>query len=140
MLNLESAYTLDRDKIHIALTSSSERDNFDLKTSRQETKEIFSIFDENQRVLGDDPRVQKSRRKPVPDNFLMPLQPINERLCDGQKAITPAECLVFECRVLRLEEGQKCELFGYCIWVWQTNGQEMDKEVLAGRIGLVYIV
>jgi pseudouridine-5'-monophosphatase len=65
-----------------------------LKTGHLE--ELFSIFDERKRVLGDDVRISKGRGKPAPDIYLLALQAINSSLAEGEKEIRPEECLVFE--------------------------------------------
>lgn len=141
LTDLNSAYNVNGDKIHIALASSSEKNNFELKTSRPETKGIFSVFDENRRILGDDPRLQKGRGKPAPDIFLLALQVINESLSDGEKAIKPSECLVFEDSVPGVEAGRRAGM--RVVWVphigLAAEYEKRDKEVLAGRTGLVPI-
>jgi pseudouridine-5'-monophosphatase len=63
------------------VASSSDRHNFELKTSRH--TEWFSIFECI--VIGDDPEVQ--RGKPAPDIFLV---------AAGRLKASPRECLVFE--------------------------------------------
>ncbi|OBT47128.1 hypothetical protein VE00_03076 [Pseudogymnoascus sp. WSF 3629] len=139
--NLNSARNVDGNKIHIALASSSEKNNYELKTSRPETKEIFSVFDENRRILGDDPRLKNGRGKPAPDIFLLALQVINESLGDGEKAINPSECLVFEDSVPGVEAGRRAGM--RVVWVphqgLAAEYEKRDKEVLAGRTGLVPI-
>ncbi|KAL3421912.1 hypothetical protein PVAG01_06068 [Phlyctema vagabunda] len=141
LLNLKGAHDINGAKVHIALASSSEKYNFDLKTSRPETKATFSVFDENRRVLGDDPRVQKGRGKPAPDIFLMALQTINASLPANEKDILPEECLVFEDSVPGVEAGRRAKM--RVVWVphpgLKTEYAGREKDVLAGRIGLVEI-
>lgn len=138
---LKSARNVEGNKIHIALASSSEKNNYELKTSRPETKEIFSVFDENRRILGDDPRLRKGRGKPAPDIFLLALQVINESLSDDEQAIKPSECLVFEDSVPGVEAGRRAGM--RVVWVphlgLASEYDKREKEVLAGRTRLVPI-
>lgn len=139
--NLTTAHDISGNKVHIALASSSEKYNFEMKTSRPETKQTFSVFHENRRVLGDDPRVQKGRGKPAPDIFLMALQTINSSLEPGEKEITPEECLVFEDSVPGVEAGRRAKM--RVVWVphpgLAAEYKGREREVLAGRIGLIEI-
>ena len=64
--------------VHLALATSSHSGNFSLKTSHQ--KELFTVFPQDQQVLGDDPRIPKGRGKPAPDIYLLALKTINEGL------------------------------------------------------------
>ena len=82
--------------IESALATSSHRSNFELKTTHH--RDMFSIFDEDKRVLGDDSRIPKGRGKPAPDIYLLALKTINDsRKADGDSGgIRPEECLVFE--------------------------------------------
>ncbi|RDW75643.1 hypothetical protein BP5796_06464 [Coleophoma crateriformis] len=141
LLQLKVAHDVAGNKVHIALASSSEKYNFEMKTSRPETKQTFSVFEEHRRVLGDDPRVKKGRGKPAPDIFLMALRTINESLDEGEKEITPEECLVFEDSVPGVEAGRRAGM--RVIWVPHPGLMEeyegRKREVLAGRIGLVPI-
>ncbi|KFY08033.1 hypothetical protein V492_06591 [Pseudogymnoascus sp. VKM F-4246] len=141
LTNLNSARNVDGAKVHIALASSSEKNNFELKSSRPETRELFNVFDENRRILGDDPRLQRGRGKPAPDIFLLALQVINESLGDDEKTIKPSECLVFEDSVPGVEAGRRAGM--RVVWVPHTGlaaeYEERNKEVLAGRTGLVPI-
>jgi pseudouridine-5'-monophosphatase len=141
LLDLESAYNIDGNKVHIALASSCERANFEVKTLKPETKEMFSVFDKNRLVLGDDSRLQKGRGKPAPDIFLMALQTINESLCEGERTILPAECLVFEDSIPGVEAGRRAKM--RVVWVphpgLAAEYEGREREVLAGRVGLVQI-
>ncbi|RDW82313.1 hypothetical protein BP6252_03425 [Coleophoma cylindrospora] len=141
LAQLKVAHDVAGNKVHIALASSSEKYNFEMKTSRPETKATFSVFEEHRRVLGDDPRVKKGRGKPAPDIFLMALRTINESLGEGEKEITPEECLVFEDSVPGVEAGRRAGM--RVIWVPHPGLMEeyggRKREVLAGRIGLVPI-
>jgi len=138
---LKVAQNINGAKVHIALASSSEKENYDLKTKRPETKELLSIFNDTQRVLGDDPRLDKGRGKPAPDIFLMALQAINEALEDGEPLITPMECLVFEDSVPGVEAGRRAKM--RVVWVphpgLEAEYKDREKQVLAGRTGLVPI-
>ncbi len=141
LLDLKAARTKKGDKVHIALASSTDRRNFDLKMTRPENKALFKVFDEQRRVLGDDPRLQDGRGKPAPDIFLLALQTINESLGEGERPITPEECLVFEDSIPGVEAGRRAKM--RVVWVPHPGlaaeyvGKE--KEVLAGRIGLIPI-
>lgn len=89
--------------MQVALASSSHRANFHLKTNHMQ--ELFSVFGEDRRVLGDDPRIPKGKGKPAPDIYLLALECINKGLKDGEEKIEPEECLVFEDAVLGVEAG-----------------------------------
>lgn len=140
LAHLNSARNVEGEKIYIALASSSEKNNFELKTSRHETKEIFSVIDENRRILGDDPKLQNGRGKPAPDIFLLALQVINESL-GGKKVINPSQCLAFEDSVSGVEAGGRAGM--RVVWGLHlglaAEYEKRDKEVLAGRTGLVPI-
>lgn len=122
-------------RVHIALATSSHEANFKLKTAHLE--EMFEVFEVDRRVLGDDPRMPKGRGKPAPDIFLLALKTINDSLTNGEKPITPEECLVFEDSVPGVEAGRRAGM--QVVWVphpelaIEYNGRE--KEVLAGRTG-----
>ncbi len=141
LLNLKVARTRTGDKVHIALASSTDKRNFDLKMTRQENKTAFKAFDENRRVLGDDPRLQDGRGKPAPDIFLLALQTINVSLCEGERPITPEECLVFEDSIPGVEAGRRAKM--RVVWVphpgLAAEYAGKEKEVLAGRTELVPI-
>jgi Haloacid dehalogenase-like hydrolase len=99
------------------------------------------LVPEEYRVLGDDPRVQRGRGKPAPDIYLIALQTINSRLPEGFPKIAPDECLIFEDSVPGVEAGRRAGM--RVVWVphpglfAELKGRE--KEVLAGRMGLVKI-
>jgi pseudouridine-5'-monophosphatase len=86
-------------------------------------------------------RVQKGRGKPAPDIYLLALETINLSLHESGTKITPAECLVFEDSIPGVEAGRRAGM--RVVWVphpglaKEFKGRE--KEVLAGRIGLVEI-
>ncbi|OWP06863.1 hypothetical protein B2J93_3859 [Marssonina coronariae] len=141
LLHLEKAYNTNGDKIHVALASSTSKENFALKAQSKETSETFRVFPSNRRILGDDPRLKEGRGKPAPDIFLMALQSINDSLPEGERPITPEECLVFEDAVPGVEAGRRAKM--RIVWVphpelaIEFKGRE--EQVLAGRIGLVPI-
>jgi pseudouridine-5'-monophosphatase len=141
LLNLKSAQNKDGNKVYVALATSSDKDNFKMKSSHPSTSEIFKVFDENLRVLGDDPRLAKGMGKPAPDIFLLALMMINESLPEGEEKITPKECLVFEDSVIGVEAGRRAKM--RVVWVPHPGlaaeiiGRE--SEVLAGRAGLISI-
>ncbi|KXH25935.1 haloacid dehalogenase-like hydrolase [Colletotrichum salicis] len=122
-------------RVHIALATSSHEANFKLKSDH--LTELFSVFPSQRRVLGDDTRIGAGRGKPNPDIFLLALKTINESLPEGEKPITPEECLVFEDSVPGVEAGRRAGM--RVIWcphkmlLKEYAGRE--KEVLAGRTG-----
>lgn len=113
LTKLNSAKTENGDKVHIALATSSHAVNFKLKTAHLE--DVFSAFQSDRRVLGDDPRIPKGRGKPAPDIYLLALQAINSSLKEGEKEVLPEECLVFEDSVLGIESGRRAGM--RCVWV-----------------------
>ncbi|KAK8143494.1 hypothetical protein G3M48_007168 [Beauveria asiatica] len=121
--------------VHIALATSSHRGNFDLKTTH--LQELFSVFPEERRVKGDDPRLQPGRGKPLPDIFLLALKTINDSLPAGEKPITPEECLVFEDSVPGVEAGRRAGM--RVIWcphkMLKKEYAGREAQVLAGRTG-----
>ncbi|KAI9858381.1 MAG: hypothetical protein M1813_007485 [Trichoglossum hirsutum] len=139
--NMDGARNTDGRKVQIALASSSEKRSFDLKVSRPETARVLSVFHEDRRILGDDPRVKSGRGKPAPDIYLLALQIINSSLGEGEREITPEECLVFEDSVPGVEAGRRAGM--RVVWVphpkLAVEFKGRENEVLAGRIGLVEI-
>ncbi|BCS26644.1 haloacid dehalogenase superfamily protein [Aspergillus puulaauensis] len=122
--------------VHIALATSSHNRNYQLKTSH--LQDLFSLFPDSQRVLGDDPRIGKGRGKPLPDIYLLALETINAGLRErGEKEIAPEECLVFEDAVPGVEAGRRAGM--RVIWcphpglLGAYKGREA--EVLAGLTG-----
>lgn len=119
--------------VHIALATSSDRFNFQLKTSH--LGELFSVFPSHRRVLGDDERIAPGRGKPLPDIYLVALATINESLPAGEPPVTPEECLVFEDAVPGVEAGRRAGM--RVVWCphpglkKEYDGRE--KDVLAGR-------
>ena len=65
-------------KVHIALATSSQTKNYQMKT--EHLQELFNVFPASQKVLGDDPRIAKGRGKPLPDIYLLALETINAGL------------------------------------------------------------
>ncbi|KAL2358304.1 HAD-like domain-containing protein [Cryomyces antarcticus] len=130
--------TLQAAHTHIALATSSHAGNFGLKTGH--LTDLFAAFPEDNRVLGDDPRIPPGRGKPAPDIYLLALETVNARLWrDGgvERDITPAECLVFEDSVPGVEAGRRAGM--QVVWcphpglLNEYRGRE--KEVLAGLTG-----
>ncbi|KAI1096999.1 HAD-like protein [Rostrohypoxylon terebratum] len=130
----------DQHKIHfpecqplpgIALATSGEKKNYELKTSRPFTRSVLEIIPKEHRILGDDPRIQHGRGKPAPDIYLLALQSINSSLPEG----------VFEDSVLGVEAGRRAGM--RALWVPHPNlaaeYKGKEKDVLAGRIGLLPI-
>jgi pseudouridine 5'-phosphatase len=127
--------------VELALASSSNKSNYELKVVREETKKLLGMFEEERQILGDDNRVKRGRGKPAPDIYLVALRTINASLEGSAEEIRPEECLVFEDSVLGVEAGRRAGM--RVVWVphpglaGEYRGRE--KEVLAGRTGLVPI-
>ncbi|PMD13593.1 HAD-like protein [Hyaloscypha hepaticicola] len=141
LLHLNKAHNTNGMKIQIALASSSEKYQYDLKATKLENKEFLDLIREEYRVLGDDPRVQHGRGKPAPDIYLLALQTINSKLPVGISEIVPEECLVFEDSVPGVEAGRRAGM--RVVWVPHpglfAQWGEREKAVLAGRTGLIEI-
>ncbi|MCJ1444772.1 MAG: hypothetical protein MMC23_005274 [Stictis urceolatum] len=123
-------------KTHLALATSTHATNYALKTAH--LPDLFSLFPDSQRVLGDDPRIPKGKGKPAPDIYLLALETINENLRDkGEKEIRREECLVFEDSVPGVEAGRRAGM--RVVWcphpelLKEFAGREED--VLAGLTG-----
>ncbi|KAK3338145.1 HAD-like domain-containing protein [Neurospora tetraspora] len=123
-------------RVHIALATSSHEANFRMKTNH--IQELFSVFETHRRVLGDDPRIPEGRGKPLPDIYLIALKTINDSLPEGEKPITPKECLVFEDSIPGVEAGRRAGM--RVVWCPHPMlKQEVDKNgeaklVLAGLL------
>lgn len=121
--------------VHIALATSSHEGNFKLKT--EHLSELFTVFPNHRRVLGDDVRLQPGRGKPLPDIFLLALKTINDSLPEGEPEIKPEECLVFEDSVPGVEAGRRAGM--RVVWCPHPKLKEeytgREEEVLAGRTG-----
>ncbi|KAJ5097947.1 HAD-superfamily hydrolase subfamily IA variant 3 [Penicillium argentinense] len=133
--NLVSTQSTDH-PVHIALATSSHSKNFKLKSGH--LTELFEVFPEVHRVLGDDPRIGKGRGKPLPDIYLLALETININLrSKGEVEVKPEECLVFEDAVPGVEAGRRAGM--QVVWVPHPGLLEAYKgredEVLAGRTG-----
>ena len=80
-----------------------------------------------------------AKKKPLPDQFLLALERINEGLMSGESAVTPEECLVFEDSVAGVEAGRRAGM--RVCWVPHKGLREvwMGKEdgVLEGTTGEV---
>ncbi|KAI3320152.1 HAD-like domain-containing protein [Xylariaceae sp. AK1471] len=122
-------------RVHIALATSSNKTNFAVKTKNW--TELFAVFESHRRVLGDDPRVQPGRGKPMPDIYLVALKTINDSLPGGEKPITPEECLVFEDSVPGVEAGRRAGM--RVVWaphpMLKKEYDGREKDILAGRMG-----
>ncbi|KAI2641597.1 HAD-like protein [Hypomontagnella submonticulosa] len=138
LTNLKSAKNTQGMPIEIALATSSEKRNYDMKTSRPVTKAVLELIPKEHRVLGDDPRIQHGRGKPAPDIYLLALQSINSSLPEGATKIQPHECLVFEDSVLGVEAGRRAGM--RVVWVphpgLAAEYKGKEEEVLAGRTTL----
>ncbi len=122
-------------RVHIALATSSNTANFAVKTTNW--TELFAVFESHRRVLGDDPRIQPGRGKPMPDIYLLALKTINDSLPEGEKPITPEECLVFEDSVPGVEAGRRAGM--RVVWaphpMLKKEYEGREKDILAGRMG-----
>ncbi|TLD34711.1 GS1 protein [Venturia nashicola] len=123
-------------RVHMALATSSHRVNYVMKTTHLES--LFALFQEEHKVLGDDPRIPAGRGKPAPDIYLVALETINKRLREtGEREVHPEECLVFEDSVPGVEAGRRAGM--QVLWcphpglLNEYRGKE--KEVLAGLTG-----
>ncbi len=129
------ATTIAPHRVHVALATSSHESNFRLKTSH--LTELFSVFETQRRVLGDDKRIPAGRGKPLPDIYHLALKTINDSLPAGEKPITPEECLVFEDSVPGVEAGRRAGM--RVIWcphpMLKKEYSGREAEVLAGRTG-----
>ncbi|KAF3911332.1 hypothetical protein ABW21_db0206413 [Orbilia brochopaga] len=148
VLSLLETLTTSPSKPYVALATSSNSFSYDLKTKHlQET--LFSYFEADMIIKGDDPRIKSGRGKPAPDIYQLALDTINKKrekdmLSKGASRdsilatkILPIECLVFEDSVPGVEAGRRAGM--RCVWVpheglrEQYKGQEGD--VLAGLTG-----
>ena len=133
--NLNSATVRGKDeKVHLALATSSHAKNFKLKSDH--LGNLFSVFTDERRVLGDDPRIPKGQGKPAPDIYLLALRMVNSTLPAGETPITPEECLVFEDSVPGVEAGRRAGM--QVVWCPHPELRKefagREKEVLAGRV------
>jgi pseudouridine-5'-monophosphatase len=138
---LKNSRTATGSQIEIALASGGRKHTFEWKVSRGEAKKLLSMFDENRLILGGDHRLRRGRGKPAPDMYLLALQAINASREPSSQPITPEECLVFEDSVPGVEAGRRAGM--RVVWVphpgLAAEYRGREKEVLAGRIGLVEI-
>ena len=125
-------------KVRMALATSSHGKNYEIKTARM--KQMFNVFPPSHIIVGDDHRIPKGRGKPLPDIYLLALESINEMLMaegEGERPITPEECLVFEDSVPGVEAGRRAGM--RVVWVPHPGLLEVyrgrEEEVLAGRTG-----
>jgi len=120
--------------VHVALATSSNKVNFGIKTSHLE--DIFSVFKQQHRILGDDERIPAGRGKPAPHIYLVALETINARIREEGKEpeIKPEECLVFEDSVPGVESGRRAGM--QVVWCPHPGllkeYQGREDEVLAG--------
>ncbi|KAK0109134.1 hypothetical protein ONS96_002959 [Cadophora gregata f. sp. sojae] len=148
--NLSTARSsLTGEKIELALASSTKRATFELKTRREEIKELLGVFEDERRILGDDERVKKGRGKPAPDIYRVALEAVNSSISknaeeegeERKKPIMPNESLVFEDSIVGVEAGRRA---GMRV-VWVPHVELVDEyrgmwgEILAGRTGMVRI-
>ncbi|KAL1622858.1 hypothetical protein SLS54_004878 [Diplodia seriata] len=130
---------LDRKKVHVALATSSHAGNYALKTAH--LGDVFSVFPDENRVLGDDARIERGRGKPLPDIYLLALDTINAKLkregAGEGDLVKPEECLVFEDSVPGVEAGRRAGM--QVVWCPHPGLAEeykgREEVVLAGRTG-----
>lgn len=138
--NLSRAYTREAssERIQLALASSTRSDSYKLKTSNSRTKQLFELFQDERRILGDDPRLAYGRGKPAPDIYLLALEVLNSTAESSDKAIKPSECLVFEDSVAGVEAGRRAGM--RVVWVPNpdvtSEYEAKHKEILAGTMGV----
>jgi pseudouridine 5'-phosphatase len=125
-------------KVRIALATSSHQRNFEIKTANLQP--LFSVFPPSHIIVGDDTRIPKGRGKPLPDIYLLALNVINQTLSaenEGERPITPEECLIFEDSVPGAEAGRRAGM--RVVWVPHPGLLEVYQarveEVLAGATG-----
>ena len=125
-------------KVRLALATSSHGRNFDIKTAHMQ--EMFKVFPNRQRIVGDDERMPKGRGKPLPDIFLLALKTVNEGIDaegDGERHVRPEECLVFEDSVPGVEAGRRAGM--RVVWCPHPGLLEVyegrEEDVLAGATG-----
>lgn len=139
--DLNKARNKKGQKVSLALASSSKRQNYDLKTSSPESKELMRLIPEESVILGDDPRLKEGRGKPAPEIYLLALDAVNRTLPRGQDEIKPAECLVFEDSVLGVEAGRRAGM--RVLWIPDPGLAEeykaREQDVLAGKNDMVSI-
>jgi pseudouridine-5'-monophosphatase len=126
---------LQRSSAKLSLASSTHKLNFNLKTAH--LQELFAVFKEENRVLGDDERIRAGRGKPAPDIYLLALDTVNQSLPAGEPKIHPEECLVFEDSVPGVEAGRRAGM--QVVWCPHPGlaGEytSREREVLAGLTG-----
>ena len=80
-----------------------------------------------------------AKKKPMPDIFLIALERINEGLKDGESAVKPEECLVFEDSIAGVEAGRRAGM--RVCWVPHKGLRDVwrgkEDEVMEGRTGEV---
>lgn len=125
-------------QVRLALATSSHARNYEIKTKGM--KDLFDIFPDQHKIVGDDSRIPKGRGKPLPDIYLLALQAINETISaeeEGERPVLPEECLVFEDSVPGVEAGRRAGM--RAIWCPHPGllevYQEKEHDVLAGRTG-----
>jgi pseudouridine 5'-phosphatase len=126
----------ERTEVEMALATSSVGYNYELKTGH--LGELFGLFEEESKILGDDTRIAKGRGKPAPDIYLLALETVNERLRrQGKKEVLPEQCLVFEDSVPGVEAGRRAGM--QVVWcphpglLEEMKGKE--QMILAGLMG-----
>ncbi|KAK6332243.1 hypothetical protein TWF696_002964 [Orbilia brochopaga] len=148
VLSLLETLTKSPSKPYVALATSSNSFSYDLKTKHLQ-EILFSYFEDDMIIKGDDPRIKSGRGKPAPDIYQLALDTINKKrekdmLEKGAAKdpilatkILPMECLVFEDSVPGVEAGRRAGM--RCVWVPHEGLRDQYKgkegEVLAGLTG-----
>lgn len=137
--NLSRACTrgASSERIQLALASSTRSDSYKLKTSNPRTKQLLEVFQDERRILGDDPRLAHGRGKPAPDIYLLALEVLNSAAGSSDRPIKPSECLVFEDSVAGVEAGRRAGM--RVVWVPNpdvaSEYEAKHEEILAGTSG-----
>lgn len=110
----------DSGKIQLAIATSSPTIMYQAKT--QHLAKSFNLIPDNNKIMGDDPRIKPGRGKPYPDIFLLALETINSSFLEDQKVLAD-ECLVFEDAVIGVEAARSAGM--KVVWVPHANIQAM---------------
>lgn len=113
--------------ISMAVCTSSNKDKYELKTSRH--KELFDLFEG--RVVTGDEKAIRGKGKPLPFIWWLGLDLINQA---NSSEIKPEECLVFEDAAPGALSGKRSG--GYVIWVPDENALKvLDPSIIKGITG-----
>lgn len=122
----------------MALASNTKSTSYEWKVSRPEIRRLLACSQPERRVLGDDPRLRQGRTKPLPDIYLIALEPLSSSLDPGLKPVHLNEGLILEDSVAGVEAGRRAGM--RVIWVLHpilaAEYQSKHKGILAGRSGI----